>query len=173
MNTDMIIENLLKSSSINSLSSESTSEFVIAYIKKLIQDIVLYVDPNITIGNIQFKDEYEVDNELSQEITGVPSAYSAMDGEKRALTAFAESYSSLGIANYDSLCEEVLLDFLNLHNGLFIVHLSENKICELSLSIPKQNGHKSISGPSKGKVTVIPIIFSYGTINFLLVQLLG
>lgn len=172
MNSEEIIEKLLLSSNISTLPSNMANDFIIAYIKKLVQDVVLYVDSNITLGNIAFKDVYEVENELSQEITGLPSAYSAMDGEKRALTAFAESYSSLGVAEYDSLCQEVLLDFLNLHNGLFIVHLSENKICELSLSVPKQNGKKSITSPSTGKVTIIPINFSYGTINFLLVQLL-
>lgn len=171
MNTDEIIEKILATSNISSLSPDVANEFIIAYIKKLVQDVVLYVDKNISVGNIEFKDVYEVEHEISQEITGLPSAYSAMDGEIRALTAFAESYSNLGVADYDELCKEVLLDFMNLHNGLFIVHLSEKNICELSLSVPKQNGHKSIKSPASGKVTIIPINFSYGTIKFLLVQL--
>lgn len=172
MNTDLVIENLLQATNFYSLDESNCDEFVKGYIQKLIQDVVVYVDSNITVGNIEFRDVYNVEHEISQEITGLPAAYSAVDGEIRALTAFAESYSKLGIAEYDEVCKEVLLDFLNLHNGLFIVYLSENNICELSLSVPKQNGKKSIQSPIEGKVTVVPINFSYGTVNFLLVELL-
>lgn len=172
MNTDAILEKLLESSNFYTLDKSNCNDFVKGYIKKLIQDIIVYVDSNITIGTIEFQDVYNVENEISQEITGIPSAYSAVDGEIRSLTAFAECYSSLGIAEYDEVCKEVLLDFLNLHNGLFIVYLSENNICELSLSVPKQNGKKSIKSPAAGKVTVIPINFSFGTVKFLLVELI-
>lgn len=173
MGSNDAIEKLLRDSNFNSISEENASDFVKGYIKKLVQDIVLYVDNNITVGEIEFKDDYELSHELSQDITGVPSAYSAMDGDIRTLCAFAESYSSLGIAEYDDLCKEALLDFLNLHNGLFIVYLSEQNICELSLSVPKQNGPININGSKLGKVTIIPINFTYGTIKFLLVQLAG
>lgn len=170
MNKDALVEKLLKNSNFYSIPDDQANDFVKAYIKKLVEDIVLYVDSNFTIENIEFKDAYDVQNELSQEITGVPSAYSALDGDVRALTAFAESYSHLGIADYDSLCKEALLDFLNLHNGLFVVYLSENKIYELSLSVPKQNGEKSITGTSSGNVMIIPIKFTYGLVNFILAE---
>lgn len=171
MNSEEIVDKLLSDNNFNTLSDKEANTFIKAYIKKLILSILLYVDSNITVGNIRFTDSYDLTHEISQEITGVPSAYSALDGEIRALTAFAEAYSSFGIAEYDEVCKEVLLDFLNLHNGLFVVDLSEGQICELSLSVPKSNGQKVISSPIQGKVTVIPVNFSYGTVNFLLVEL--
>lgn len=169
MDSEQILQNILDNSNIDTL--ENASDFIRGYIKKLILDIILYVDSNINLGTIELVDSYSIENELSQEITGLPSAYSAIDGDEKVLTSFAESYSHLGIAEYDSLCKEALLDFLNLHNGLFIVYLSEENICELSLSVPKQNGNKKLLSPYKGKITVIPVNFSFGTAKFLLLEL--
>lgn len=171
MNTDILVDSLLKKSNLYSLSEDKADDFTKAYIKKLVQNVVLYVDSDISVGDIEFLDSYALKDELSQEITGIPSAYSALDGDVRSLTAFAENYSHLGIAEYDSLCSEALLDFLNLHNGLFIVHLSEQNMAELSLTVPKQNGEKNVKRSSQGQVTVIPITFSYGVVKFLLVEL--
>lgn len=169
MESEQLLENIINNSNLNSL--ENSSKFIVGYIKKLVLDIILYVDSNINLGTIELVDTYSMTNELSQEITGLPSAYSAIDGDEKVLTSFAESYSHLGIAEYDSLCKEALLDFLNLHNGLFIVYLSENNICELSLSVPKQDGDKKLISPYKGKITVIPVNFSFGTAKFLLLEL--
>lgn len=171
MNSEEIVEKLLSATNFNTLSDKEANEFVKAYIRKLVLNVTLYVDTNISVGNIRFADSYDLDHEISQEITGTPSAYSALDGDLGALVAFSEDYSSLGIASYNELCKEVLQDFLNLHNGIFVVYLSENNISELSLSVPKSNGNKILTSPVQGKITIIPINFSYGTINFLLLEL--
>lgn len=152
------------------LLKDATS-FVTTYIEKLVYDVVTYVDTEITIGKIEILDSYQGKVELSQGITGVPSAYSAIDGATNALVEFAEQYSHLGIKKFDDLAKEVLVDFLNLHNGLFVVQLSKNNICELSLDVPKQNGNYAFDHSSYKSITVIPIMFSFGTVKFLLCEI--
>ncbi|MDO4508649.1 MAG: hypothetical protein Q4B53_01850 [Lachnospiraceae bacterium] len=171
MNDQELLNNILLNSSFESKKSEM-DEFSILYVTKLVSDIILYVDADISLGDITFCDSYNLEHEVSQEITGIPSAYSALDGNIKVLTAFAESYSNLGIAEFDSLCRESLLDFLNLHNGLFVVELSEKNICELSLGVPKQGNSYEIKPTSSlhGHITLIPITFSYGTITFVLLR---
>lgn len=169
MNSEELVSSILEKSNYDKFKS-SMNELTRQYIKKLIMDIILYVDSNISLGDIEFYDDYHLDHELSQNIVGVPSAYSAVDGNVKVLTAFAEAYSHLGIAEYDSTCKEVLLDFINLHNGLFVVDLSSNNIAELSLSVPKESEDLQLSSDLKGKITLIPINFSYGTINFILLK---
>ena len=170
MNNQDFINKLLDNSNYNDIK-ESTDDFTDAYIKKLLENIVLYVDSSISLGTISFVDAYRLEQEISQEIIGIPSAFSAMDGNIKVLTAFAENYSSLGVTDFDSLCKEVLMDFMNLHNGLFIVELSQKNICELSLSVPKQSGfHRLSCADISGKITIIPINFKYGTINFVLLK---
>lgn len=169
MNSQELIETILENSNYNTVET-SINEFTRKYIKKLLLNIILYVDANISLCDIKFCENYHLEHEVSQEITGVPSAYSALDGNTKVLTAFAESYSKLGIAEYDSLCQEALLDFLNLHNGLFVVDLSEQNICELSLGVPKQSEDYYVKNSSDltGRITLIPVCFSYGVITFIL-----
>lgn len=164
-----LMQELLAKSNYDEISSK-TSDFVNEYIRKLIVNLLAYVNDDFSVGNIELVNEYAANRELSQEITGVPSAYSAIDSDESALIHFADDYSKMGIKEYDALAKESILDFLNLHNGLFVVELSKSNICELMLSAPKQNGAFLMTSPVMGMITVIPITFSYGTIKFLLCE---
>lgn len=170
MDNITVMHELLSKCNYKDISS-NTSDFVNAYIRKLIVNLLAYVNEDITVGDIELISEYKAKRELSQEICGVPSAYSAIDSDEDVLIHFADDYSKMGIDKYDSLCKESLLDFLNLHNGLFVVDLSKSNICELMLATPKQNGAFLLTSPVKGQITLIPVNFPYGTIKFLLCEL--
>ena len=172
MENEALVLSLLEKSNYNTLSDTMT-EFVKTYIKKLVADIILYVDSSIVIEKIETVDKYTASQELSQDITGVPSAYSAIDGDENVLVIFAEKYACLGIDTYDMLAREAIVDFLNLHNGLFIVLLSKLNLCELSLNAPKQADKLDLKTEVNGKITIIPIKFSFGTVKFLLYELPG
>ncbi|MCR5508680.1 MAG: hypothetical protein K6F34_08325 [Lachnospiraceae bacterium] len=172
MKSDELVVNILDNSNYNDIASDLT-EFVRTYIEKLVSDVSLYVDSSIVVEDIETVDKYKASWELSQDITGVPSAYSAIDGNPDVLVAFAEMYSKLGVDTFDTLAKEALLDFLNLHNGLFIVLLSKLNICELSLDPPRQNKYLDITTEVNGKITIIPIRFSFGVVRFLLYELPG
>ena len=159
---------ILEASNFSSLTN--MSDFVKTYIEKLVYNISMYVDSEFSLGSIEILSGFNGKVELSQEITGVPSAYSCVDGRAEALVQFAESYSHLGIKSFDVLAREAILDFLNLHNGLFVVMLSKNNICELSLDAPKQNGNYSLDLAQYKSITVIPVMFSYGTVKFFLCE---
>ena len=172
MTNDDLVVSILENSNYNEISSSMT-EFVRSYIEKLIADISLYVDSSIVVEDIETVTKYKAGQELSQDITGVPSAYSAIDGDKDVLVHFAEQYAKLGIDTFDVLAKEAILDFLNLHNGLFRVLLSKLNLCELSLNAPKQNESLNITTEVNGKITIIPVRFSFGTVKFLLYELPG
>jgi hypothetical protein len=155
----------------NYLNVGNISDFVRTYIEKLVYDICMYVDSDFSLGNVEILNTFSGKFELSQSITGIPSAYSCVDGKESALVAFAEEYSHLGITSFDVLAREAILDFLNLHNGLFVVQLSKNNICELSLDAPKQNGNYSVDLAQYRSITVIPVVFKYGTIKFFLCEI--
>lgn len=168
MDNKKLAANYLTSSNLSSMNS--MTPFVKTYIEKLIYNILTYVDDQISVGKIIQPSDYNGTNELSQEITGIPSAYSVVDASAQILTSFAEKYSHLGITAFDVLAKEAILDFLNLHNGLFVVQLSQDNICELSLNVPKQNGNYTVDHAEYKSITVIPVMFSFGTINFLLCE---
>ena len=155
----------------NYMTLPDMSEFVRTYIEKLVYNISMYVDTDFTLGSIEILNGFSGKCELSQAITGVPSAYSCVDGKEEALVTFAEHYSHLGIKSFDMLAREAILDFLNLHNGLFVVMLSKNNICELSLDAPKQSGTLCLDLAKYKSITVIPVMFPYGTVKFFLCEM--
>ncbi|MCR5686717.1 MAG: hypothetical protein K6G58_01615 [Lachnospiraceae bacterium] len=159
---------ILESSNISSV--RGMSDFVRTYIEKLVYDISMYVDPDFTLGKIEILNGYTGRCELSQAIIGVPSAYSCIEGRESVLAQFARNYSHLEIGSFDVLAREAVLDFLNLHNGLFVVLLSKNNICELSLDAPKRNGNFTIDMSLYSSITVIPVTFPYGTVKFFLCE---
>ncbi len=169
MDNNKACAKILEASNFASLTN--MSDFVRTYIEKLVYNITMYVENEFTLGSIEILSDFSGKCELSQAITGVPSAYSCVDGKEDALTTFAEHYSHLGITKFDMLAREAILDFLNLHNGLFVVMLSKNNICELSLDAPKQDGKFSIDLAQYKTITVIPVMFSYGTVKFFLCEL--
>ena len=168
MDNKKSISKILETS--NYLSLPNMSEFVKTYIEKLVYNISMYVDADFNLGTVEIVKDFTGKCELSQAITGVPSAYSCVEGKEDALVTFAEHYSHLGIKSFDVLAREAILDFLNLHNGLFVVMLSKNNICELSLDAPRQNGHFSLDLAQYKTITVIPVIFPYGTVKFFLCE---
>ena len=154
----------------NYASFTDMTDFVKTYIEQLVYNISMYVDADFSLGSIEILNDFSGRVELSQAITGVPSAYSCVDGREEALVEFAKRYSHLDIKTFDVLAREAILDFLNLHNGLFVVMLSKNNICELSLDAPKQSGNYSIDLAQYKSITVIPVIFTYGTVKFFLCE---
>jgi hypothetical protein len=172
MANDELAVSILSNSNYNDIKPSLTA-FVQTYIEKLIEDISLYVDSSVIIDSIETVDSYRIKYELSQDITGIPSAYSAIDGNPDILVKFAEQYAKLGIDSFDDLCKEAILDFLNLHHGLFIVMLSKLNLCELSLNAPKQTENVDLTTQVDGKITIISVKFSFGIVKFLLYELPG
>ena len=147
------------------------SQFVSIYIDRLTENIKEHANADITLLPVISYDAYELSQELTQEITGYPSAFSAINGDPDTLVKFAEDYARVGIDQFDDLCKEALLDFLNLINGLFVVYLSQNNIYELSLNAPTR-GESSIAldAEKNGNIYAIPIEFPYGVVTFVLAE---
>ena len=154
----------------NLYTSKFFSDFVVKYTEKLVYDIYMYVDNNIGLGKIIKLDSLCGKHELSQKITGAVFVTSGIDGQDNILLEFARQYSRIAIESYDILAREAVLDFLNLHNGLFAVMQSKMNIYELSLNPPKQNGNYAFDLSEYKSITIIPVIFTYGTIKFYLCE---
>ncbi|HAG69973.1 MAG TPA: hypothetical protein DCL38_08365 [Lachnospiraceae bacterium] len=147
------------------------SQFVSIYIERLTENIKEHANPDMKLLPVITYDAYELSEELSQEITGYPSAFSAINGDPETLVKFAEDYARVGIDKFDDLCREALLDFLNLINGLFVVYLSQNNIFELSLNAPNRDKNSvALDSDTHGDIYAIPVEFSYGVVTFVLAE---
>lgn len=167
MDNKRYVNKLLRSN--NYYDIEDLSDFTFSYIEKLVFNIVTYVNDNIQLGLIEKAHDITADYELSQELTdGKNRFFSYIIGDETTLTRFAEEYSHLDIRDYGLLATEAIMDFLNLNNGLFAVMMSMEGRAELKLLPPKHEKGLCILEEYHTNITLIPIVFTFGTIKFVI-----
>jgi CheY-specific phosphatase CheX len=79
---------------------------------------------------------------------------------------FAKRYSHEELDSFDELARESVAEFLNLHNGLFTVNMSNNKQIELQLE--PQISKESVELSTKGSMFAMPICFPFGTVSVII-----
>ena len=90
----------------------------------------------------------------------------AIDMDIATSIEFASRYMGKTMDDYDEYIEATVEDFLNLHNGLFSVNMSNDVGIELDLE-PLTHVNDSILS-NNAVVYYIPVIFPFGTVNFIL-----
>ncbi len=151
------------------LADKNPSSFFLKYIVKLLNNLSLFVEPDIKLGQISINHSYAARHELMQKIIGIPSAFTGIDGDEDVLIQFAKKYSHIEITQYDVVTKDAIVDFMNLHNGLFVVDLSKEDAIELSLEPPI---YEDVDFElALGNVATIPIQFTFGELLFFLIEL--
>ncbi|MCR4907480.1 MAG: hypothetical protein K5985_01530 [Lachnospiraceae bacterium] len=138
-----------------------------AYMSELIFNLNRFVEDSAASRKVKGVKTLPENCFLSQAITGDYQAFTALYAEDAVLTAFAAKYSKFELDHYDSIVNELAADFMNLHNGLFLVNLSDTEDVESTLEPPV------LEPPEEpftlhSKIWVLPVDFSFGTVNFVL-----
>jgi CheY-specific phosphatase CheX len=79
---------------------------------------------------------------------------------------FASRYAKMDFDAFDEYVQASLEDFLNLHNGLFSVNMSNNNSIELKLDPPESC--ESTILEMEPTSFIIPIIYPFGTVYMIL-----
>ncbi|MEG0805003.1 MAG: chemotaxis protein CheX [Lachnospiraceae bacterium] len=139
---------------------------IVAYLQLLFNNFIRFIGDDYTPITITPLKEYRTNHCAIQEINGEFSLFSALDMDVATAVAFASRYVGENFESYDDYVEASMEDFLNLHNGLFNVNMSNSYSTELSLAPPEMHSIEILSpGPS---TYLLPIAFSFGTVNFIL-----
>lgn len=136
------------------------------YIALLFNNIIRFVGEDFTPFKGKEVSSYSSDFCVSQQVQGKYPAYTAIDMDEETYIRFASRYAAEDFFVNDEYVEASIADFLNLHNGLFAVVMSNENSIELSLTPPVAEHHQDL--PLIGDTLCIPITFSFGKINFLL-----
>lgn len=105
---------------------------------------------------------------ISQHIVGIYNITSAIDMSRDMAIEFASRYAMDTFNEFDEYVQASLEDFLNLHNGLFTVNMSNNNSIELQLSPPETHESDILEIHPDTVSYLFPILYPFGTINFLL-----
>ena len=135
------------------------------YLELLFNNFIRFIGDDFTPLTIETCNEFPTERCICQKIEGVYAANSYISMEEETAVAFASRYVGDLFNSYDEYMQASLEDFLNLHNGLFIVNVSNDSSIELTISAPE-----SIDDPLlifETETYHIPILYSFGTVHFI------
>ena len=90
----------------------------------------------------------------------------AFEANNAAFTGFASRFAAEEMTSDDDFTNATVSEFLNLHNGLFTVNMSNENETELELT--PQVFEKDTIFTFEGSAFCIPLVFPFGTVNFII-----
>ena len=142
------------------------SSYLTGYIVLLFKNLVRFIGTDFAPLNAQELYDNISRSCMGQEIRGGVKALTLIDADDDSLIEFASRFSGEHLTENDDFTRDCINEFLNLHNGLFAVNLSNETGLEIELS--PQLVYNDISIETIKNSHVIPVCFSFGTVNFII-----
>ena len=145
--------------------ASNNAEYVTNYVSMLFKNIIRFIGDDFTplnacpaVGTLS--------NCVVQRIEGALSAITIIDADASAMLEFASRFAKEQITETDEYMQACVSEFINLHNGLFAVNMSNDFGVELKLE--PQCYYDSMDINALTNACVIPVCFSFGTVNFII-----
>lgn len=145
-------------------SKTSNPELYGEFVSLLINNLIRFVgddftplEPEYSINSTSFKS-------TSQSIEGEFSTETRIFADDSTLIEFAARYSGEEIFELNEYVEASGQDFINLHNGLFTVNVSNNQQIELTLTPPTPLA--SLTPNEIENSIILPFQYPFGTVRF-------
>ena len=143
-------------------------DFKAVYTTLLFNNLIRFIGDDFTPLRGENFPEYPTEFCISQEIHGKYHMKLYIDMPMETCIEFASRYVGDEFTEYDEYVEASIMDFANLHNGLFCVNESNSENVELTLDPPQVEKNPVLE--FEQPATLMPIIYPFGTINFIFEQ---
>ncbi|MGN0483303.1 MAG: chemotaxis protein CheX [Lachnospiraceae bacterium] len=141
-------------------------DYIIQYLSLLFNNLIRFIGDDFSPLDPIPCEEIPITYCISQRIGGSIQLLSGLELDEPTVIAFASRYVGDTFTEFDEYVKASVEDFLNLHNGLFNVNMSNNNSIELSLDPPMRIEDPIFS--LEGKSYLIPIAYPFGILNFIL-----
>lgn len=141
------------------------SPYELSFFHLLFKNLVRFIgDDFMPVPPSHWK-EYPTNHCVSQRIDGDFAMKIYIDMTQDVAIEFASRYVDDSFSVFDEFVQSSLEDFLNLHNGLFLVNMSNDYSLELELGPPVEETDELLLF-DKGSY-LLPIVFPFGTVHFI------
>jgi len=148
------------------VTEKNINENVLVYMKLFFYNLVRFIGEDFTPMSPVPSSEYPVNYCVSQGIKGDVAGTAHIDMPKDVAISFASRYANMDFNSFDEYVKASVEDFLNLHNGLFGVNISNEYSKEIYLDPPKTEETDLIELDSNSYV--IPFVYPFGTIHLII-----
>lgn len=135
------------------------------YVTLLIKNIIRFVDDNPTVEINQQKGDITAEWYAWQEIQGKIALHTGIACDAKRFVTLAAKFAQEDITEPDELAQASVGEFLNLHNGIFLVNMSNNGV-ELEMQPQMVAENHTFSNP--GKAYVISCHMTWGKFDVIL-----
>lgn len=136
------------------------------YVTLLIKNLIRFVDDNPIVEINQFRSDITAQWFVSQEIYGKINMFTAIACDRDVFVKFAAKFAQEDITEPDELAQASVGEFLNLHNGIFLVNMSNNGV-ELEMNPQQVEQNRTLANP--GKAYVVTCHMTWGRFDMILV----
>ena len=147
------------------MSAETLSPGELSFLHLLFNDLVRFIGDDFSPVRPELCKEYPTNYCIRQQINGKFSIRTYIDMPESTCIAFASRYVNEDFHSFDEYVQSSLEDFLNLHNGLFNVNMSNEQGLELQLDVPNVVTDELVT--FEHEAYMLPIVYSFGTIHFI------
>jgi hypothetical protein len=146
------------------LNSKVTGEeHLVEYVSLLFKNLIRFVGDDFVPNKVEKLDSTA--SGAKQRIRNGLSAITIIDADENTMVEFASRFANESLTMNDEYTKACISEFLNLHNGLFAVKLSNTEGIELELE--PQNYYEQMDLSELGNLYVFPVNFTFGNINFI------
>ena len=146
-------------------SGQALSSYELTYIKLLFNNLIRFIGGDFTPLSPSACTEYPVNYCVFQTIHGPFTLKTYIDMPETTCIEFASRYVGEQFKDFDEYVQASIEDFLNLHNGLYNVNISNTLGIDLTLSPPEINYCDLLT--LSGSSYLMQVIYPFGVINFL------
>lgn len=147
------------------LAERSLSSHEVAFIHLLLNNLIRFIGDDFTLVPPILCKEYPTNYCVSQNTVGEFSMRTYLDIPEAVGVEFASRYVGDTFTEFDEYVQASLEDFLNLHNGLFTVNMSNEYSMELTLEPPFATDEELLV--FEKETYMLPIVYSFGTLYFI------
>ncbi len=148
------------------LAELPANDMNIMYLELLFNSLIRFVGEDFTPLSPMILEEFPVTFGVSQNIISDHEFETHIDCDRETAIAFASRYAKEDFMEFNEYISAALEDFLNLHNGLFIVNVSNQLSKDISLAPPIITEDGVVSGPNK--CVDFPVAYPFGTVHLLI-----
>ena len=148
----------------------SNKEYQISYLQLLLNNLIRFIGGDFTLLRPVIRStSYPTQKFAAQKITGSYPITSILDMSEETAIQFASRYVSEEFTCFDEYVRASMEDFLNLHNGLYNVNISNIYSDELGLEPPISGEKQAIAGGPH--MYIFPVLFPFGVVNIVLSEM--
>ncbi len=148
------------------ISETPVSDYERMYIELLFNNFIRFIGDDFTPLSVEVCTVFPASHCVAQKVNGSHAFTTYINMDTDTAIEFASRYVGEPFPDFDEYVEASLEDFLNLHNGLYVVNISNDFSDECSISAPEATTNGILEFTQTAYQ--FSVMYSFGLIHFII-----